>query len=288
MVNGRPGPAPRLLPAGVTENQLREAVTKCRSWRGVLRELGLRSASFGPKLRNACNELEIDYSHFRSILATDAQLRHVIATSPDWPSALGRLGYAKDSGTARATVRKHCTRLSIDTSHLAPCRSRFGPSPELRDIAPRLEHLRNAGPYLVLFTFNVAGLPATLAPEGTPYDVLVDLGQHGVKRVQVKTGTGKESGSWLCRLSRSEYDKNGHGGHRQALYSSEEIDYFACVDGEFRVYLIPIDAVEDRGSISLRKYAAFRLCRLYESPVLVTARLCSTHSGAWPSLVQGA
>jgi hypothetical protein len=104
MVNGRPGPAPRLLPAGVTEDQLRDAVAHSRSWNGVLRALDLRSSSFGRKLRNACNELDIDYSHFRSILATDARLREVITTSTDWPTALAKLGYAKGSGTARATV----------------------------------------------------------------------------------------------------------------------------------------------------------------------------------------
>src|SRR4051794_534978 len=120
MVNGRPGPAPLLLPAGITEQQLRDVVASTRSWNGVLRELKLRSSSYGPKLRNACNELEIDYSHFRSIIATDARLREVITTSSDWPTALAKLGYAKGSGTARATVRKHCARLGVQTTHLTP------------------------------------------------------------------------------------------------------------------------------------------------------------------------
>src|SRR4051794_30442168 len=101
MVNGRPGPAPRLLPAGVTEDQLRDAVADSRSWNGVLRALDLRSASFGRKLRNACNELDIDYSHFRSIIATDERLSDVITTSSDWPAVLAKLGYATGSGTAR-------------------------------------------------------------------------------------------------------------------------------------------------------------------------------------------
>jgi hypothetical protein len=117
----------------------------------------------------------------------------------------------------------------------------------------------------VLFAFNAAGLPAALAPEGAAYDVLADFGPEGVRRVQVKTGTGRVGGSWVCRLSRSVYDKDGYGGHRQAVYSSEEIDYFACVDGDFQLYLIPIAVVEGLASINLRKYEAYRVQGLYDS-----------------------
>lgn len=263
MANGRPGPAPRLLPGRVTEEQLRVAVASSRSWRGVMQALGLLNKGAGRKLRNAANTLDIDYSHFRSILATDTQLRAVIETSTDWPTALERLGYTKGSGSARATVRKHCNRLGINTTHLAPSPPR--PFEHLCDfdLAPKPQHLRDAGPYLVLFAFNAAGMPATLASEGAAYDVLVDFGVRGVKRVQVKTGTGKDAGSWRCQLSRSVYDKNGHGGHRQAVYSAEEIDYFACIDGDLQLYVIPIDVVEGLLSIQLRKYAAYMVTGLY-------------------------
>jgi len=229
-----------------------------------MRALDLRSSSFGPKLRNACNELDIDYSHFRSTLATDARLREVITNSTDWPTALAALGYAKASGTARATVRKHCNRLGIATSHLAASPRPQAGSPLVFELAPKPAHLRNAGPYLVLFALNAAGIPAAVAPEGAAYDVLADLQEEGVKRIQVKTGTRKDRGSWVCRLSHSVYDKNGHGGHRSAAYSSEEIDYFACIDGAYQLYLIPIDAVEGRFSINLRKYEAYRARGLYD------------------------
>ena len=269
MSNGRPGPAPRLLPGGVTEDQLRDAVALSHSWNGVLRELKLRSTSFGPKLRNACNELDIDYGHFRSILATDARLQEVVASSTDWPTALAKLGYAKGSGTARATVRKHCKRLGVDSSHLAAASTPPLEQLAVSDLAPKPEHLRNAGPYLVLFAFNAAGTPATLAPEGATYDVLADFGQDGVKRIQVKTGTGKDAGSWRCQLSRSVYDPTGHGGHRAAVYSAEEIDYFACIDGELQLYLIPIEVVEGFASINLRKYRPYIVTGLYGQPRLL-------------------
>jgi hypothetical protein len=255
MANGRPGPEPRLLPIGVTEERLRQVVAANRSWRGVMQALGLKSSSFGPKLRNACNALDVDYGHFRSILATDARLREVISTSADWPTALGRLGYAKGSGTARATARKHCKRLGIATSHLAPSPTDRAASAVIFDVTLKAEHLRDAGPYLVLFAFNAAGFPAALAPEGAAYDVVVDF--------------GSDAGSWRCQLARSVYDRNGHGGHRQAVYSAEEIDYFACIDGDLQLYLIPIALVEGQAMIQLRKYAPYRVAGLYgDRPLL--------------------
>ena len=266
MTDGRPGPAPRLLPAGISEDQLREVVAGNRSWRGVMRALGLKSSSFGPKLRNACNELDVDYSHFRSILATDSRLREVITTSTDWPTALARLGYAKGSGTARATVRKHCARLGVDPSHLSPSPPRDPVVTAVDGLQAQFEHLRHAAPYIVLASFTLLGIPATLAPEGSRYDLIAELPDMGLQRIQVKTGTRRDpsSGSWACNLSRSEYDLASSGGHRHAVYSSEEIDYFACIDGELHMHLIPIAVVEGKRNINLRKYASYRVPALYD------------------------
>jgi hypothetical protein len=266
MVNGHPGPAPQLLPDAITEQQLREVVGANRSWRGVMCALGLRSSSFGPKLRNACNELDIDYSHFRSILATDAHLREVITTSTDWPTALARLGYAKGSGTARATVRKHCNRLGVDTSRLQASLPRDPVVTDIDGLRASIDNLRHAAPYMVLAAFTLLGIPATLAPEGSRYDIVAELPDLGLKRIQVKTSTRRDrtSASWACSLSRSEYDLTGSGGHRQAVYSSEEIDYFACIDGDLQLHVIPIAAVGGLRNINLRKYAAYRVPTLYD------------------------
>ena len=266
MVDGRPGPAPRLLPACVTEQQLRAAVAANRSWRAVMRTLGLTSSSSGPKLRNACNALDIDYSHFRSILATDARLQEVITTSTDWPTALKELGYAKGSGTARATVRRHCGRLGIDTSHLASSSLDEPAVSELHAMRADLQNLRHAAPHMVQAALSLLGCPSAVAAEGSRYDLIAELPCRGLQRIQVKTSTRRDakSGSWACSLSRSEYDLAGSGGHRQAVYSSEEVDYFACVDGDLQVHLIPIAAVEGQRVINLRKYAAFRVPTLYD------------------------
>jgi len=98
--------------------------------------------------------------------------------------------------------------------------------------------------------------------------VVADFGTDGWKRLQVKTGTGKDAGSWRCELTRSEYDRHGHGGHRRGVYSSEEIDYFACIDGDWQLYLVPIEVVEGQASIQLRKYSRYRVTGLYgEAPL---------------------
>ena len=265
MANGRPGPEPQLLPIGVTEVRLREAVAISRSWRGVMRTLGLKSSSDGPKLRNACNELDIDYSHFRSILATDARLREVLTSSADWPTALAALGYANGSGTARATVRRHAARLDIETDHLASSAPRDAVVTPLDGLRANLANLRHAAPYMMLASLTLLGVPATLAPEGSRYDLVAEFPNQGLKRIQVKTGThNPKSGGWVCSIARSEYDLSGSGGHRHAVYSSEEIDYFACIDGDLHLHLIPIAAVEGLRRISLRKYTAYRVPTLYD------------------------
>lgn len=89
------------------------------------------------------------------------------------------------------------------------------------------------------------------------YDPLVDTGAS-IERVQVKTCTTRIAGSWMCSIRRSEYAR-GPGGKRQVHYCAEEIDYFAVVDGDLHVHLIPITVVAGLGTLAVRKYAAFRV-----------------------------
>jgi hypothetical protein len=119
---------------------------------------------------------------------------------------------------------------------------------------------------MVLAALTLLGIPTALAPEGCRYDVIADLPGRGLKRIQAKTGSQRDSrsGSWVCSLSRSEYDLTGSGGHRHAVYSSEEIDLFACIDGDLQMHLIPITAVEGLQRINLRRYSAYRVPTLYD------------------------
>ena len=250
-----PTVAPRAgLPRPVELAALRAAVSAERSWRGVMRRLGFTTTRTGRVLREICAEYGIDHSHFRLVGPDDASIQRVVPAARSWPEALQQLGYAPDSGSARATVRKHCRRLGIDTTHLRL--PRVAPTSDRDQFAPQPVHLRAAGPYFVAAALTLAGHAVSWAPEGSVYDLLVDIRDVGIRRVQVKTGTQRSGDAWVVTLKRSE---KSAAGYRRACYSSEEIDYFGCVDGEGGVYLIPIAVVEGRMAISMQKYDAFRL-----------------------------
>lgn len=217
-----------------------------------MRALGFTTSRTGRVLKEVCDELDVDYTHFGPRARRVDLVEEAVRSSSTWAEVTERLGFAPGSGSARATVRRQCRLNGIDVSGLMSeaCSSELIPS-----LVPRPERLRHAGPYLVAGTLTLAGVPVSLAPEGVAYDLIGDFPREGPRRIQVKTVT---SGSH-CNLSRKEYNALVHGGHRRALYTAEDIDYFACVTFDRGIYLIPIEAVEGKGSASLRRYEAFRL-----------------------------
>lgn len=249
VIAARPG-----LPRPVPVEALRAAVGEQQSWRGVMRTFGFTTSRTGRVLREICDELGIDYGHFHRSTLSDQPLADIIRTSTSWPEALERLGFAPGSGSARATIRRHCELQNIDVTGLR--RDTTPSSDGLLELAPRPEQLRHAGPYLVAAALTLAGVPVSFAPEGVAYDLIGDFLGRGPKRIQVKTVM---SGSWYCGISRKEYCKTGTGGHRRALYTADDIDYFACVTLDRSIFLIPIAAVEGRTTIALRRFAAFQI-----------------------------
>ena len=222
-----------------------------------MRRLGFTSSRTGRVLRSICDDHGIDYAHFRQVGPDDASIVRVIPGAVSWAEALEQLGYAPDSGSARATVRKHCRRLGIDTNHLTFVRAAAVDGPV--DFAPQRRYLRAAGPYLVAAALSLSGRCVSLAAEGASYDLLMDDPDQGLLRIQVKTTTRVVGSAWNCQLTRSVYRRGVVGGHGPAAYCSEDVDLFACVDGDGCLYLLPIKLVEGRSSISLRKYDAFKL-----------------------------
>jgi hypothetical protein len=251
VVPPRPG-----LPRAVDRSELVEAVRTHTSWRGVMRRLGFTTSRTGRVLREICDELGVDYGHFRSIGPDDASIAAVVPASDTWAEALQQLGYASGSGSARATLRKHCQRLGVDTSHLRL----HAVSPDVPHVhSPQLEHLRAAGPHLVSAVLTLLGYRVSGAAEGAAYDLVLDDPKKGLLRVQVKTTTRRSANTWNCKLTRSEYRPGVIGGHARANYCAEDVDVFACVDGDGRVYLIPIALVEGMTCISVRRYDDFCL-----------------------------
>lgn len=251
LIAARPG-----LPRAISVAELAEAVHTSTSWRGVMRAFGLTTSRTGRVLRDLCDELAIDYAHFRQSRVDLRSVAAVVSSSATWEGVLEQLGYAPNSGSARATVRKHCRRLGVDVSQLV---ARRQPPLQWTALTPAAAHLRAAGPHFVAAALAVAGVPVSYAAEGLAYDLLADMGAGGISRIQVKTTTQRAGQTWECALTRKSYTATATGGHRKALYSAEDVDFFACVDPRGSVYLIPIAAVEGYTMISLRRYEQFRL-----------------------------
>lgn len=206
-------------------------------------------------MRQVCDELSVDYTHFRNRKADDVALASAVAGVDTWDELLTRLGHARDSGSARASVRAHCARLGLDVSHIGA-----RPVPQPADPlhgAVDLVHLRHAGSFLVAAACALSGHRVSWPLEPAPYDLLVDSGASGLQRIQVKTTTVRSRGTWVCDVSRSTYVPGGT--KRRALYGPDEVDAFGVVDGDLQVHLIPARLVVGSSSLSLRKYAAFRI-----------------------------
>jgi hypothetical protein len=241
----------------VPDERLRLAVGRARSWRGVLRGLGLPESASGTarRLRRRADELGLTYDHFayQRPRWTSSELEGAVTTSMSWQQVMQRLGYAPASGSARESVRRMCARHAIETAHLE-----HPPYLSGRNLVcePHGQHLRSAGSMLVAAVLTLAGHRVSWPLEPTVYDLLVDVVDQPAQRVQVKTTTRQVDGTWLCNMTRSA---SGVAGVR---YSLDDIDHFGVVDGDYVVYLVPAVAVGGLTSIYTRAYGRYRVGRL--------------------------
>jgi hypothetical protein len=95
------------------------------------------------------------------------------------------------------------------------------------------------------------------------YDLVTDS-DEGLKRIQIKTTRKKDKGRWYVQITRNQYDRkltaNAGGKRRQVPYTAKEIDYFFIVTKDHDFYLIPIEAVEGKGALTLDlKYGEYKV-----------------------------
>lgn len=230
-----------------TDQELESAITGSHSWRAVLRHLGLASTSAGAmrSVRRRADQLELDYSHFRGQRRwSDADLAQAVERSTSWAQVVETLGLT--GGSSVATVRGHAARLHIDATHLRPA----APVPRNARAAPQpaLTNLPRAGTHLAAAWFALCGAEVSWPLEPCRYDLLV-WRDHAAQRVQVKTTTLRVNRSWKVRLATS--------GAQLVTYDPDEIDQFFIVDGDLRLYLIPVDVVGGLKAIHLAKYEQF-------------------------------
>lgn len=224
----------RILPTnarGWTDDQLRAAVAKSRSWRDVARALGLRPTSTH-NIRRHVSRLRLDTSHFTGRRRwSDEELAAAVSGSSSWTEVLRTLG-TQDAGAARARARGHAARLGLSVAHLT--RSVVRPPPAAAATAPpQLKLLRVAATAIAVAWFELRGLATAVPSEPQVYDLLVTF-PDGVKRVQVKSSTFRSSrGKWQVHIGRRPYSLDKSAG--RAPYDPESIDYFFVEIGRAHV-----------------------------------------------------
>lgn len=233
-----------------TDAELANAVQACRSWRSVLREIGLAGTSAAAirSVRAHADRLGLDYSHFTGQRRwTDGELAAAIESAKTWTEVADTLGLF--GGSSPTTIRGHAARLGLDTAHLSPPRT----SPVSRiEMRPNRENLARAGSLMAAAWFELCGHQVAWPLEPCRYDLLVWI-DSSAERIQVKTTTVKQGSSWAVWISNT--------GKARRTYDPEEIDRFFIIDGDVNFYLIPVAVVGGLTAIHLSAYRDFLVPR---------------------------
>ncbi len=236
------------------DTDLVNAVAVSRSWRGVMRKLGLCVTSTGTirVVKRRVAVLGLDTSHFTGHRTwSDAALRRAAGQAYSWNELFGAMGIKSRSGDERTRIKAHALRLGLDLSHLSD-QAKDVPSQPVPE--PAIKNLREAAAALAACWFSLCGFGAAIPIEPAVYDLLVST-PAGIKRVQVKTTTYKSKAGWQVVVGRRPYSV----GNREPLvpYDPELIDWFFIVDGDLNIYLIPSQVIAGRVVILLRTYSKY-------------------------------
>jgi hypothetical protein len=237
-----------------SDADLTNAVLASRSWRGVLRELGLCATSSGSLrvVKRRVAILRLDTSHFTGQRTwSDATLKRAAAQAHSWNELLSTIGMKSDSGDERIRVKAHALRLGLDLSHLED----LPREAQSRSYAkPALRNLREAATSLAACWFSLCGFIPAIPVEPAVYDLLVSM-PDGIKRVQVKTTTYNGKNGWMIQVGRRPYSIGNNA--RLVPYDPDSIDLFFIVDGDLSLYLIPNRVIAGRVSLLLRTYSKY-------------------------------
>jgi hypothetical protein len=235
-----------------SDPQLVSAVAASRSWRGVMRELGLCPTSAGSIriVKRHVSRLGLDTSHFSGQRHwSDAQLRRAVASAYSWPEVLSELGLTGNADD-RTRIKAHSARLGLDLSRLDPPHKGV---PVQLEFKPDIKHLRDAGTSIAAMWFLLCGYNTSLPMEPTIYDLLVSM-PGGIRRVQVKTTTYNNDGR-VVQVGRRPYSVGNRA--RLVPYDPDEVDFFFIVDGDLTMYLIPSRVIAGRVGIVPGNYSEF-------------------------------
>ena len=237
-----------------SDADLTNAVLASRSWRGVMRQLGLCVTSSGSLrvVKRRVVALGLDTSHFTGQRTwSDAKLKRAAAQAHSCNERLSTVGIKSNSGDERVRVKAHALRLGLDLSHLD------AQPPETRSrlhAKPALSNLREAATSLAACWFSLCGFNSAIPLEPTVYDLLVSM-PDGIKRVQVKTTTYNGKNGWMIQVGRRPYSIGNNA--RLVPYDPDSIDLFFIVDGDLSLYLIPSEVIAGRVALLLRTYSKY-------------------------------
>jgi hypothetical protein len=229
---------------------LRAAVAQSRSWRGVLRHLGLAATSAASvrSVKRHVERLELDTSHFTGQRRwTEQQLAQAVADARTWAQVQNELGLS--GGSSTSLLKGHAARLGIDTRHLD--RRPSAPLPGLVPMRPAFAHLPKAGASMAAGWLILCGYEVAWPLEPCRYDLVAAHG-GAFMRVQVKTSRVPKGDSWIVSLSTD-------GG--RLTYDPDDIDCFFVIDGDLEFYLIPVAVVGGLHAVTLSGYQSFRVDR---------------------------
>lgn len=237
-----------------SDTDLINAVAVSKSWRGVMRELGLCVTSAGSLrvVKRLVAIMGLDTSHFTGQrMWSDAVLKRAVAQAYSWEELLATIGVKARSGDERIRVKAHALRLGLDLSHLTKQPQETSCQAPLK---PALPNLRQAATSLAASWFALCGCTPAIPIEPTVYDLLVST-PDGIKRVQVKTTTYNGKTGWQAGVGRRPYSIGNR--ERQVPYDPELIDWFFIVDGDLAMYLIPSRVIAGRINLLQRAYSKY-------------------------------
>ena len=244
-----------------SDQQLTEAIAAARSWRGVLRVLGLpdTSSSAIRVARQRADDLAIGYGHFVGQRPwTESRLRAAVANSHSWREVSEQLGIGGTS--AAGALEGHSVRLGIDSTHFV-----WPPEIPTAEVpAPIIANLNKAGALMAAAWFALCGYDVSWPLEPSRYDLLVS-GNEGIRKVQVKTTTVRVGETWKVYLSTARTVRK--------TYAPGEVDEFFVITGELECYLIPFAEVGGPHAIHLRSYERFRLPRCLTASASVSGEM---------------
>ena len=201
-----------------TDDALREAVAASRSWRAVMRALGLKGTSSQGlrSVRDHADRLELRYAHFTGQRRwSNDELATAVARSDSWSQVARTLGLS--GASSQTALKGHAARLGIDTSHMSrpkePPAGGFMPRPVA-------EHLARSGEMLAAGWFSLCGFRVSWPMDPCRYDLVVERDGEFL-RIQVKTTRSHRGGSWVVGLASNST--------AQLVYDPDEIDYFFVI-----------------------------------------------------------